>query len=160
MYMFRGFIAIIATLIIFIVGNVAPAYAGSILTDTQAKHSQSAIDHKGNNVAPAYAGSILTDTQAKHSQSAIDHKGNNDSYYFNNSFNRYEKNDNLAEEFGGSLARGLGTGVGVAVGATATCYVLDGIAAMFFPPAAALAPTCGYVGGLAGGGASAFSLAQ
>jgi hypothetical protein len=136
MCLFRGFVAVIATLIIFIVGNVAPAYAGSMPIDTQVEHSQSAIEHKGNN----------------------------DSYYFNNSFNHYERNDNLAEEFGISLARGLGTGVGVAVGATvgatATCYVLDGIATMFFPPAAVLAPTCGYVGGLAGGGASAFSLAQ
>jgi hypothetical protein len=130
MSILRGFIAVIATLVILLVGNAAPAYAGSTSAGTQ----------------PGYA------------QIMIEHKGNNDSYSFNNSFNRYEKTDDFTEEFGSGIARGLGTGVGVAVGAAATCYILDGIATMFFPPAAALAPTCGYVGGLAGG-ATAFSIA-
>jgi hypothetical protein len=45
------------------------------------------------------------------------------------------------------VSKGFAETVAYAIGAGAACYILDGVATMFFPPAAAAAAFCPVVGG-------------
>lgn len=63
--------------------------------------------------------------------------------------------EDWSEKFGNSIVDGVVTTTGVAIGGVVVCYTLDGIATMFFPPAAALAAFCPSAGAAAVG-ANAF----
>jgi hypothetical protein len=75
--------------------------------------------------------------------------GNN--VYVNNSFNLTQEHENLALSFIESVGKGATTTVGVAVGGLIACYAIDGVATVFFPPAAALSAFCPAIGATSGG---------
>jgi hypothetical protein len=87
----------------------------------------------------------------------INNRGDNNLVYFHNSFN--ESGDRTVDtasetsddKFFNGVEKGLLTTAGVAVAATAACYIIDGVASAFFPPLAVLAAGCPGAGAMAGG---------
>ncbi len=65
-----------------------------------------------------------------------------------------------SQEFVNNVVNGAVTTAGFVIGGAVTCYVLDGIATAFFPPAAALAAFCPVVGGGASAGVQALAGAK
>lgn len=95
---------------------------------------------------PAYADSSYSGiTFDNHKESnSIDYYNYGDIYYG-------DTDKDSSEQFIDSAIQGGITTLGTVVGGLVTCYTLDGIAAVFFPPAAALAAFCPTIGGATGG---------
>jgi hypothetical protein len=125
--MFRSFIAVIVALAIAVVGVVKPAYAYSIDSNMGLVNPPITINGNGNSVS------------------------------FNDSFERFDDEGTIerpSDAFANGLMKGIAETTGVVIGGIVVCYALDGIATVFFPPAAAAAAFCPAIG-TAGGGAKA-----
>lgn len=93
--------------------------------------------------------------------SLIEVRGNNNSLNFNNSFNDSSSGfEGPVSDFFNAVVDGAVKTVGVAVGGVLACYTIDGIATMFFPPAATLSAFCPSFGAASGGTSVVFEGAK
>ncbi len=99
-------------------------------------------------VKPAYADSRNLSSESANSHMVVNNQGDGNSVNISGSFNSV--GDNTPQEKSNPFLDGVIRGVmetgGLVIGGAVVCYGIDGIAALLFPPAAALSALCPTVG--------------